>query len=94
MRMRRTEPALADIEHIHAWIEPHGEQSATRLVTRLRERAESLASLPKQGRPGRIDGTRELVIAGTDYLILYRLRDDAVELLRIVHTRQKWPPKL
>jgi toxin ParE1/3/4 len=94
MQIRWTEPALADIEHIYAWIEPHVEQSAIRLVSRLRERAESLASLPKQGRPGRVDGTRELVVAGTDYLILYRLRDDAVELLRVVHTRQKWPPKL
>jgi len=92
-RVRWTEPALSDIERIYAWIEPHGEQSAIRIVTRLRDRAESLASLPQQGRAGRIKGTRELVVAGTDYLILYQLAEDAVEVLRVVHTRQKWPPK-
>jgi len=88
------EPALADIERIYAWVEPHGERSAARLVSSRRDRAESLASLPLQGRPGRVEGNRELILAGTDYLILYRLGADAVELLRIVYTRQKRPPKL
>jgi toxin ParE1/3/4 len=93
-QLRWTEPALGDLERICAWVEAHGEQSAIRLVSRLRDRAESLAGLPNQGPPGRIEGTCELVVAGTDYLILYRLKEDTVELLRVVHTRQKWPPNL
>ncbi|PRH88901.1 type II toxin-antitoxin system mRNA interferase toxin, RelE/StbE family [Labrys okinawensis] len=93
MQVRWTTPALSDIEHIHAWHKPHSEHDAAKLVSRLRERAESLAALPKQGRPGRVAGTRELTVSGTSYLILYRLRGDYVDLLRVLHTRQQWPLK-
>ena len=93
MRLRWTEPALSDIERIYAWHASNSEQGAVKLINRLRDSAESLATLPMQGRPGRIRGTRELVVSGSDYLILYQLTEDAVELLRVIHTRQQWPPE-
>jgi len=47
------------------------------------------------GRPGRIDGTRELVISRTSFIVIYRVRQKIkqVEILRLVHGAQKWPPK-
>lgn len=43
------------------------------------------------GKPGRLDETRELVITGTPFLIVYRVADGLVEILRVVHGAQKWP---
>ncbi len=46
---------------------------------------------PAMGRAGRVAGTRELVVDGTPYIVPYRVRGDAVEILRMFHARRKWP---
>ncbi|WP_454284858.1 type II toxin-antitoxin system RelE/ParE family toxin [Rhizobium leguminosarum] len=50
---------------------------------------------PEIGRPGRIDGTRELVISRTSFIVIYRVHQNIkqAEILRLVHGAQKWPPK-
>jgi toxin ParE1/3/4 len=55
---------------------------------------ENLKQFPALGRPGRVAGTRELVISGTHYIVAYRLRGDTVELLLAVHAARKWPSQL
>jgi plasmid stabilization system protein ParE len=58
------------------------------------EAAEDLASLESfsnRGRGGRIGGTRELVLAPLPYIVVYRVKTDAVEIVRIYHSAQNWP---
>ena len=55
---------------------------------------ELLAQHPALGRPGRVEGTRELVVPDTPYLVPYRVRGHAVEILRVFHGARKWPKKL
>ena len=43
------------------------------------------------GRKGRVEGTRELVIAGTPYIVPYRVRDDVVQIITVLHNAQRWP---
>jgi len=43
------------------------------------------------GRPGRVPGTRELVLPNFPYIIPYRVREQRVEILRVFHTARKWP---
>lgn len=43
------------------------------------------------GRPGRVGGTREWVIQGTPYIMAYRVREDRLEVLRVLHTAMEWP---
>ena len=50
-----------------------------------------LADHPRLGRPGRVPGTRELVVGGTPYVILYRVEESAVVILRLLHGAQRWP---
>jgi toxin ParE1/3/4 len=46
---------------------------------------------PRSGRPGRVKGTRELVVSGTPYVIAYRVETSAVVILRVMHGAQRWP---
>jgi toxin ParE1/3/4 len=64
---------------------------AARTVATIVRAAETLGHFPSRGRPGRISGTRELVVPGTPYIIPYRVRGDVVQLIRVFHAARKWP---
>ncbi len=54
-------------------------------------RVGQLAEYPHVGRPGRVQGTRELVISGTPYIVVYRPTAEDVIILRVLHGAQQWP---
>jgi plasmid stabilization system protein ParE len=56
--------------------------------------ANLLRDQPGLGRPGRIRGTRELIVPGTPYLIPYRVRRHHLEIIAVFHGRRRWPPHL
>jgi toxin ParE1/3/4 len=62
-----------------------------RVVQRILDAVNLLKKNPAMGRPGRVPNTRELVVAGTPYILPYRVRGDALEILRVFHTARKWP---
>lgn len=70
---------------------PH---AALEQIDRLMQRVASLADHPEQGRAGRQHDTRELVVTGTPFVVVYRVRQrlQRVEILRVLHGAQKWPP--
>ena len=49
---------------------------------------------PEIGRPGRIDGTRELIIQRTPYIVAYRIATKSIRILRVLHGAQMWPQEL
>ncbi|MBP8310201.1 MAG: type II toxin-antitoxin system RelE/ParE family toxin, partial [Burkholderiaceae bacterium] len=65
--------------------------SARLVVQRILEAVATLADQPALGRPGRVPGTRELVVPKTRYLVPYRVRGDAIEILRVFHTSRRLP---
>jgi len=92
MRIRWTQPAAHDFTQICDYIERHGSSAAARRVAHsIYERVSTLAEFPERGRPGRMRGTRELVLTGLPYLAVYRLNEDEVEILRVLHGAQIWP---
>ncbi|RFO97971.1 type II toxin-antitoxin system mRNA interferase toxin, RelE/StbE family [Rhodoferax lacus] len=60
---------------------------------RIAQQVEMLLQHPKIGRPGRVKGTRELVISHTPFLVIYRIKGNRIEILRLLHGAQQWPPK-
>lgn len=52
-----------------------------------------LSEHPKMGRPGRVAGTRELVVSSTPFVVIYRLRAQHIEVIRMLHSSQQWPLK-
>ena len=50
-----------------------------------------LENYPFMGKSGRVDGTRELIISNSPYMIIYRVKEETVEILRILHTSKRYP---
>lgn len=91
MRVTWTEPALHDLESIRDYIANQNPAAAARVAMAIVEVTDLLEGNPELGRPGHIEGTRELVIADTPYVVHYEVEGDAVNLLAVVHGRRDWP---
>jgi len=91
MQVVWTARALRDLGSLRAHIARDRPEAAERQVERILAAAARLAQFPDIGRPGRRAGTRELVVSQTPYLMPYRVRGERVEVLRVLHGRQRWP---
>lgn len=94
MRVRWLRQALHNLDREAAYIAQDSPQSAAEFVTHLQASTSMLADHPNMGRPGRVPGTRELVVTKFPYVLPYRLRNNLVEILRVFHTSRKWPARL
>ncbi|MFZ6690105.1 type II toxin-antitoxin system RelE/ParE family toxin [Undibacterium sp. SXout11W] len=57
----------------------------------IEKQVDRLLQYPEKGRPGRIKTTRELVIGRTPFIVAYRVKDERIEILRVLHGAQQWP---
>jgi toxin ParE1/3/4 len=57
----------------------------------IEKQVDMLLDHPNMGRPGRVKTTRELVIGRTSFIVAYRVKDNRVEILRVLHGSQQWP---
>jgi len=83
--------ALDDLDHAVDFIAADNPGAAKRVAGRIWQAAQTLARHPSMGRTGRVAGTREWVIQGTPYIMAYQVRDDALEILRVLHAAMEWP---
>jgi toxin ParE1/3/4 len=74
-----------------AYIAELNPPAALALIRAIRAAAKGLGEHPAMGRSGRVQGTRERVLPGTPFILVYRIKADAVTILRVLHGRQKWP---
>ena len=91
MQVRWTRPAAQDLEGIAHRIHQDNLAIAPRVAKTIYDRCMRLELFSNRGRNGRIAGTRELVFAPLPYIAVYRVTNDAVEILRIYHSSQDWP---
>ncbi len=89
--MKWMEPALDDLESIRAYIERDKPRAAREMARRIIKSVENIPSNPYMGRVGRVRGTREWVMPGTSYIVAYKVRDETLEVLRILHGAMNWP---
>jgi len=68
--------------------------AAARTVAAIVNAVDNLERFPAAGRPGRVSGTRELIVPGTPYIIPYRVRANVVQVIRVFHAARKWPGRL
>jgi len=90
-RLLWSEDAEADLEAITDFIARDDVAAAIRMREAIERGVLRLKAHPLSGREGRLRETRELVVARTPFVVVYRL-GEAVELLRVLHGARRWPP--
>ena len=85
--------ALDDLEQARRYVAEHNPRAAQRLWDRILKSIERLAVLPGLGRPGRVEGTRELVVPRTPYIVAYTVIGNEVMILSIIHSSRQWPDR-
>ena len=91
MRLVWTTAAAADLEQISDYLYEHNPGLALPTVRSIFESASELKEFPSRGRPGRKEGTRELVLTSLPYLIVYEISGQSVHVLRVLHGARRWP---
>jgi addiction module RelE/StbE family toxin len=86
--------ALADLRGIKDHIGRDNPAAARRVVKAIKDGADLLKDHPGIGRPGRLAGTRELVIRHYPFILAYRQTEAALQVLAVVHTSRRWPDQL
>jgi plasmid stabilization system protein ParE len=79
--------AVKDLAAIRAYIAEDDPEAAKAVASRLKQLTKRLSSMPNLGKPGRVFGTRELItpkIGKTAYVVVYRVKDTRLEILRIL----------
>ena len=86
--------AIRHLTALRAYIARDNPDAAARVALTILNSVERVAELPNLGRPGRLAGTRELVVPGTPYVIPYRVGRERLEIIAVFHGRQRWPKPL
>jgi toxin ParE1/3/4 len=78
--------AIEDLTSLQAYFAEHDPAAARRVVLHIIHNIEQLLpDNPQMGRPGRVPGTRELVIPKTPFIVPYRLQRNVIQILRVYH---------
>lgn len=92
MHVRWTTDAADDLERICDYLAEARPDSARLVAEEIVQSVGVLETFPNRGRPGRVEGTRELVLAPLPFVAVYETREEDVQVLRILHGAQQWPP--
>jgi len=93
MRVRWLSQALRNLDEEASYIAQDDPKAAQLVVQRI---LDSVAMLPEQpgiGRPGRVPGTRELIVLKTRYIVPYRVQSQTIEILRVFHSSRRPPTR-
>ena len=90
-RIKWLDLAVDDLDDIAGYISQDNPEAARRTVRRLWTAVKSLAEQPEMGRPGRVHGTRELVVSDTPFVVPHRVVGSEIEILRVLHGARDWP---
>ncbi len=90
---RWTPLALSDLEAIYDYLARESAASVEGQLRLIQSAVDGLREFPSKGRPGRVEGTRELVVHGTPYIVAYVERKRYVEVLAVIHGARRWPER-
>ena len=93
MRLRWLRKALRNLDDEASHIAADDLAAARLVAKRVLAAVAMLAEQPGLGRPGRVPGTRELIVAKTRYIVPYRVRVKVVEILRVFHSSRRLPDR-
>lgn len=88
MKIKWSPEARRQVSEIWHYIALDDPEAADRMVTRLVAAVEKLVHFPHLGRPGR-EGSRELAVGGTNFIVVYRVREEKIGIGTVVHGAQR-----
>lgn len=88
MRLRWSLGSQRDLRQIPDYIRNERPSAAGKVLAGIRQGCQSLTCAPLRGRPGNRKGTRELILPPLPYVIVYRVRDSYIQIVRIWHGAQ------
>ncbi|MEE4302901.1 MAG: type II toxin-antitoxin system RelE/ParE family toxin [Wenzhouxiangella sp.] len=91
MKLKWTRRALEQLAEAQDYIAQQNPAAAGQVGERIAEATRKLMTQPRMGQRGRVAGTREWVIGRTPYFLVYKLEDDELIILRVIHGKQHWP---
>lgn len=91
MRVKWTKKALFNLDDAINYIASDNPTAATKVAKKIWESSQMLALQPGLGRPGRVAGTRELLISNLPFILPYTRQNDTIYILRVIHTSMIWP---
>lgn len=83
--------AICDLDALFEYIGMESPPAAFAMLELIERRVGQLADHPLLGRVGRVATTRELVIAGTPFIVVYRAQSNQVDILAVIHSAMRWP---
>ena len=84
--------AIDDLTSLRAYIAEDNPAASQAVALHIIQNIEQLLpNNPQLGRPGRVPGTRELVIPKTPFVVPYRLQRNVIQILRVYHGARRWP---
>ena len=91
MELRWSQDAVDDLERITDYLFENIPERAPELIRTIYDAPATLLTFPHRARSGKKEGTRELVLKALPYIVVYRIKGEVIEILRILHGAQKWP---
>jgi toxin ParE1/3/4 len=94
MIIKWLDDAIYDLQALRQYIAQDKPSAANRLAKRILNAVNLLPNQPSLGRPGRVLGTRELIVSSTPYIVPYRIKNNFIEILRVLHVAMEWPNEI
>jgi toxin ParE1/3/4 len=88
MRIRWTLRAAADMQNISDYLKKRQPEYRQPTMRKIYERIRALKNAPYVGRPGRVEGTREILFPPMPYIVVYRVNGQTIEIWRVYHAAQ------
>jgi addiction module RelE/StbE family toxin len=83
--------AQQDLDAAYEYIRQDNPKAAWRVVGRVFQAVEMLSRYPSAGHAGRVPATRELAIARTPFIVVYRHTQNEIQVLAVIHGARRWP---
>lgn len=93
MKLLWTRLAVHDLSAAYEYIAEDNPAAAEHAAERIEAAAAAIANHPQIGKPGRVSGTRELVVAGTPFIVVSRIKSAGAEILSVMHGARMWPDR-
>ena len=94
MIIKWLDDAVYDLQALRQYIAQDKPSAANRIAKQILKAVNLLSNQPGMGRPGRVLDTRELIVSSTPYIIPYRVKNNSIEILRVLHVAMEWPEEI